>query len=252
MNFETTYRIFPSGDSAMTLDFGNLIDEAINQQVRALFNQFQNSPFPGMIEAVPAYSSITVYYDVFKLIKIIPPGKTVYEWMEEELQKKLQQLLPVDDLPTAIITVPVCYDKKFALDIEEVALLKNIPVGEIIHLHTSNSYRVYMLGFLPGFAYMGEVNEKLAMPRKRQPRQKVEAGSVGIAGKQTGIYPLSSPGGWQIIGQTPLKLFDADKKEPTLLKAGDKVKFISITIHDFYEIQNAPSPFMERGLGGEV
>ena len=125
-------------------------------------------------------------------------------------------------------------------------------VNELIEIHTSKIYRVYMLGFLPGFAYMGEVDEKLEMPRKQQPRQRVEAGSVGIAGKQTGIYPFSSPGGWQIIGQTALKLFDAGKKEPTLLKAGDKVKFISITVNDFYEIQNSPSPFMERGLGGEV
>ena len=108
-----------------------------------------------------------------------------------------------------------------------------------------------MLGFLPGFAYMGEVEERLEIPRRQQPRQKVEAGSVGIAGRQTGIYPLASPGGWQIIGRTPLKLFDADKKEPTLLKAGDIVQFVSITENDFYEIQNSPSAFMESGWGGK-
>jgi|SRR5882724_6005045 len=233
MNYEAPYHIFPLGDSAITVDFGNLIDETINQRVMALFNQLQNSPLPGMIEAVPAYSSLTVYYDVFHLRKLVSSGKTVYEWMEEQLKKKLQQPIPPNDLLTATITVPVCYDKDFALDIEEIATAKNISIDEVIQIHTSKTYRVYMLGFLPGFAYMGEVDEQLEMPRKQQPRQKVEAGSIGIAGKQTGIYPLSSPGGWQIIGQTPLQLFDADKKEPTLLKAGDKVKFISISKDEF-------------------
>ncbi len=252
MNYEPAYRIFSSGDSAITLDFGNLIDESINRRVMALFKLLQNHPLPGMTEAVPAYSSITIYYDVAQLRKKIAHDKTINEWMEEELRKKLQQPLQVDDVSSRTITVPVCYDKEFALDIEEITSIKNISVNELIQIHTSNVYRVYMLGFLPGFAYMGEVNEKLETPRKQQPRQKVEAGSVGIAGKQTGIYPFSSPGGWQIIGRTPLKLFDTNKKEPNLLKAGDDVKFISITIDDFYKIQNSPSPFMERGQGGEV
>jgi inhibitor of KinA len=132
-----------------------------------------------------------------------------------------------------MITIPVCYEKEFALDIEEIATVKNISINELIEIYTSKIYHVYMMGFLPGFAYMGEVDEKLEMPRKQQPRQTVEAGSVGIAGRQTGIYPLASPGGWQIIGRTPLKLFDAEKKEPTLLKAGDKAKFISISKDEF-------------------
>ena len=233
MTYETRYSISPLGDSAITVDFGNVIDETINRQVMALFYQFQNNPLPGMIEAVPAYSSLTVYYDVFQLKKIVTAGKTVYEWTEEQLRKRLQEPLLYNDSATATITIPVCYEKEFASDIEEIARLKNISVDEVIRIHTSKTYRVYMLGFIPGFAYMGEVDEKIEMPRKPQPRQKVEAGSVGIAGKQTGIYPLSSPGGWQIIGQTPLKLFDASKKVPTLLKAGDKVKFISISKDEF-------------------
>lgn len=251
MNYKLPYHIFPLGDSAITVDFGNLIDETINQQVMALFYQFRNKPLPGMIEAVPAYSSITIYYDVVQLRKVIPTDKTVYEWMSEQLQDSVQQPLLVNNLSSRLVTIPVCYKNEFAPDTEELAKLKNISIDDVLRIHTSKTYRVYMLGFLPGFAYMGEVEEKLEIPRRQQPRQKVEAGSVGIAGRQTGIYPLASPGGWQIIGRTPLKLFDADKKEPTLLKAGDIVQFVSITENDFYEIQNSPSAFMESGWGGK-
>ena len=233
MTYELRYSIFPLGDSAIMVDFGNKIDETINEQVMALFCQLRDHPLLGMIEAVPAYSSLTIYYDTFQLSKKIPVDKTVYEWMKEQLQKKLQEPLLNNDSSTTTITIPVCYEKEFGLDIEEIAAIKNISVKELIEIHTSKIYRVYMLGFLPGFAYMGEVDEKIEMPRKQQPRQIVESGSVGIAGKQTGIYPLTSPGGWQIIGQTALKLFDAEKKEPTLLRAGDKVKFISISKDEF-------------------
>lgn len=241
MNNEAPYRIFPLGDSAITVDFGNVIDETINRQVMNMFYHLQQNPLPGMIEAVPAYSSLTVFYDLIYLRKLVAADNTIYGWMEEQLRKIFREPLLINDSETATITIPVCYDKEFALDIEEIAGLKNISVEELIRIHTSKTYRVYMLGFLPGFAYMGEVDEKIEMPRKLQPRQKVEVGSVGIAGKQTGIYPLSSPGGWQLIGRTPLILFDADKNDPTFLKMGDMVKFISITKMDFYEIQNSPS-----------
>lgn len=241
MNYETPYRIFSLGDSAITIDFGNVIDETINRQIMALFYQFQKDPLPGMIEAVPAYSSLTIYYDVFKLRKTIAADKTVYQWMEEELRKKLQEPLLINDSTTATITIPVCYEKEFALDIEETAKVKNISTDELIQVHTSKTYRVYMLGFLPGFAYMGEVNEKIIVPRKQQPRQIVVPGSVGIAGKQTGIYPLAAPGGWQIIGRTPLILFNARMENPALFNAGDTVQFYPITKNDFYEIQNSPS-----------
>jgi inhibitor of KinA len=140
-------------------------------------------------------------------------------------------------LPGSLVTVPVCYDMEFGNDLNYIASQNNISPEEIIHYHTSGIYRVYMLGFLPGFAYMGEVNEKIISPRKQQPVQ-VQAGSVGIAGKQTGIYPFTSPGGWQIIGRTPLTLFDKKNTEqPTIFKAGDKVKFISISKDEFEDIK---------------
>ena len=145
----------------------------------------------------------------------------------------------------ASYTIPVCYDDEFAIDLPWIAEQKNLTREEIVLLHSSRQYHVYMLGFLPGFSYMGEVDERIVVPRKPEPLP-ISAGSVGIAGKQTGIYPLNSPGGWQIIGRTPLKMFNKDNDEPCLLKAGDSVEFYSITIDEFNHIQNTPSP---RGEG---
>ena len=199
------------------------------------------SPLPGMTEAVPAYSSLTVYYDIMAIKKKLPFHQTVFEWMQRQLEERLEQPVQQDQTTGRLLNIPICYDQEFAWDIQQLAETKNISIDEVIQIHTAKQYKVYMLGFLPGFAYMGEVDEKIAMPRKPHP-VNIAAGSVGIAGKQTGIYPLSSPGGWQIIGRTPLKLFDSASDNPTLLKAGDMVQFYSITTNDFYEIQNSPSP----------
>ena len=233
------YRIFSLGDSAITLDFGNVIDEEINQYIIALFYQLKEKPLQGMIEAVPAYSSLTIYYDPFLLQKIIRENKTSCEWITEQLEKRIQLPLEQNENKPSVIKIPVCYDKEFGPDLELIANEKDISIDEVIRIHLSKDYRVYMLGFLPGFSYMGQVDEKIEMPRKTQPRQKVEAGSVGIAGKQTGIYPVASPGGWQIIGRTPLKMFDRSlaNKEKTesicLLHPGDEVMFYSITKDEF-------------------
>jgi inhibitor of KinA len=131
-----------------------------------------------------------------------------------------------------MVRIPVCYDALFAPDLGLLAASKGMTSEEVVQLHQSRPYRVYMLGFLPGFAYLGQVADKLAMPRKQQPVE-VAAGSIGIAGNQTGIYPMVSPGGWHIIGRTPVTLFDSDKENPTLLKPGDTVQFFSISLDEF-------------------
>jgi inhibitor of KinA len=239
------YRIFPLGDTAITIDFGNVIDERINSKVLALFHQLSAEPLPGMIEAVPAYGSLTVYYDVFGISKTGITGKSVFEFMCGQLSERLDQPLKEENEVSRLVTIPVCYEKEFAPDIEYLAKEKNISAEEVIRIHSSKQYRIYLLGFLPGFSYMGEVDEKIAVSRKPQP-VTVAAGSVGIAGKQTGIYPLASPGGWQIIGRTPLILFDAapSKSPPPvggetsedsfcLLHPGDRVQFISISKDEF-------------------
>ena len=229
------YRIFPLGDSAVTVEYCNCIDEAINKEVIARFNQLQQDPLPGMIEIVPAYSSFTIFYDLKTLKNNIQSDKTVFDWMHQQLDERLQQMVQQNQTEPRQINIPVCYEKEFAMDIETLALTKKISVDEVIQLHTSGRYKVYMLGFLPGFAYMGEVDEKISMLRKPQP-VNVITGSVGIAGRQTGIYPMSSPGGWNIIGRTPVKLFNVEKEEPTLLKAGDIVQFYAINKNEFEKI----------------
>jgi inhibitor of KinA len=166
------------------------------------------------------------------LKKKIRPDLTVFEWMKKQLTERLEQPAPQDPVNERILNIPVCYEEEFAMDLQQLAITKNISVDEVIQIHTTRQYKVYMLGFLPGFPYMGEVDEKISMPRKPQP-VNIEAGSVGIAGKQTGIYPLNSPGGWQIIGRTPLRIFDSAGEEPTLLRAGDTVQFYSITKNEF-------------------
>ncbi|HYO22394.1 MAG TPA: 5-oxoprolinase subunit PxpB [Flavisolibacter sp.] len=228
----SAYTIFPLGDSALTIHFGNKIDDQANEKVLQLFTLLQHAS-PLIKDVVPAYSSLTVYYDAAVLHKSKKPAF-------ETIRDMVVPLLETERTLTQRgrrLTIPVCYAKKFAMDIEEMATQKNISVEALIETHTAAKYRVYMIGFLPGFAYMGKVHEKLITPRRKQPRTVVPAGSVGIAGEQTGIYPLSSPGGWNIIGRTPLKLFDANRNEPVFFQPGDEVKFYSITEDEFENYQ---------------
>jgi inhibitor of KinA len=229
------YRIFPLGDTALTIDFGNHIEEEINKQVIALFHHLQQYPVPGMIEAVPAYNTITIHYNVYAIYPKISSAETVFAYEEKQLQKILENPVQNKTAHERLIKIPVCYDHEFATDLNYLAATKHISMEEVIQIHTSKKYKVFMLGFLPGFSYMGEVDEKIAIARKPQP-VNVSAGSVGIAGKQTGIYPFTSPGGWQVIGRTPVRLFDATKEEPTLLSTGDTVQFYPISKNEFEEI----------------
>jgi len=226
------YHIFPLGDSAITVDFGNRISPGLNNAVMKLYHNLAAAPLPGMEGVVPGYSSLTVQYDLLFCAGQCPQGRTVFEWMGELLDLRVRKLDYEEMALSREIIVPVCYDPSFAPDLEALAREKGLSVEEVIYLHSLHPYRVYLLGFLPGFSYLGETDERLAMPRKMQPVQ-VQAGSIGIAGRQTGIYSLSSPGGWQIIGRTPLKLFDKDSDNLTLLKPGDSIKFISIRKDEF-------------------
>jgi inhibitor of KinA len=227
------YTIFPLGDAALMIDFGNCIDEVINRKVLGLFHSLKENPVDGIIELVPAYSSLAVYYDVLLIKKNQPVYKTAYDSLSEVISKRLEQPISEPAISLDILKVPVCYDTEFALDMGELTKTKNISSDEVIRIHTSREYIVYMLGFLPGFTYMAKVDDSIAMPRRVNPRINVEAGSVGIAGYQTGIYPLPSPGGWQIIGRTPLRLFNAGSDSFTLLKPGNKVQFYSISKDEF-------------------
>ena len=241
MNYPFSYRIFPLGDSALTLDFGNSITESVNKEVLSLFHNLQQQPFAGMVELVPAYSSLTIYYNVIALRQIIQKDISAYEWMKKKLEVFLANSTNENENTRQQIRIPVCYDEEFGHDLISISEKINLSKEKIIQLHTGKPYRVFMLGFLPGFPYMGKTDKKIAVARKDEPSM-VMAGSVGIAGRQTGIYPMNSPGGWQIIGRTALKLFDVEKKDPTLLKPGDLVEFYSVSKEEYleqaYESQN--------------
>jgi len=232
MEAHPPYRIFFIGDSVVTIDFGNVIDETINKKAIAIFHHLCEHPLLGMTEVLPAYSSITIYFNVPLLRKKISPQRKVYEWITRELHKLMLNDFQHSPAEEKLVRIPVCYESEFANDLAWIAGTKNISIEEIVRAHSSKTYRVYMLGFLPGFAYMAEVPEEIAVPRKPQPQPTV-AGSVGIAGRQTGVYPLNSPGGWRIIGRTPLQMFDKNKPGLCLLKAGDQVEFYSITLNEF-------------------
>lgn len=221
------------GDAALTINFEDIIQEDINKKVLQLFRQLTIQKLNGVKDIVPAYSSLTIYFDVVAVKQKIINYRTAFEILQADIKKKLTSY-PETGMPfPKTIKIPVCYSEKYALDINDISKEKNLSVDEIIRLHTAKKYRVYMIGFLPGFPYMGIVDEKITMPRKPQPRTNVAAGSVGIAGIQTGIYPLDSPGGWQIIGRTPVKLFNKEKSDPVLLQSGDEIEFYSITEDEF-------------------
>ena len=233
MNTFHPYTIFPLGDAALTVEFGNVIDEEVNRKVLRLFRQLKEQKHPYILDLVPAYSSLTVYYDVLSIYQKKRNEATAFSIMADILEQLSTTTYRTPLPETRIIKVPVCYSTAFGYDLDEIAAIKKCSREEVIRLHTAKNYRVFMLGFLPGFAYMGEVDELLVMPRKEKPRLHVEAGSVGITGRQTGIYPFRSPGGWQILGRTPMKLFNPNQDQPVLFQPGDIVKFYSITEDEF-------------------
>jgi inhibitor of KinA len=234
------YTIQPLGDSGLLIDFGNRMEEATNNVVLQLFQKLNQTPFEGMIEAIPAYSSIAVFYNVDGVRKTIVENQTAYEFVMQKMKQLIQAAHFSNTISGRPIRVPVCYDEAFGVDLVAISEKLKLSVREIICLHTSRSYRVYMLGFLPGFPYMGEVDPKLILPRKNKPA-KVTAGSVGLAGKQTGIYPLDAPGGWQIIGKTPISLFDQKNNIPVSFRAGDQITFYSISKDEFENYQGGNS-----------
>lgn len=232
MNAAAAYEIFPLGDRALTVSFGNRISEALNEAVLSRVVQLRALAIDGIKEVVPAYSSFTVFYDPVAIRPHLAPGKTAYMYLRELVSNTLLKKPSPLESQSRLVRIPVCYDPSVAPDLEIILSEKGLTPEELIDLHTRKVYRVFMLGFLPGFAYMGELDQRLQVPRKRQP-VPTRAGSVGIAGVQTGIYPFASPGGWHIIGNSPVQLFNKYKPSPTLLQAGDRVQFFAIDKYEF-------------------
>lgn len=221
------YKIYPLGESAVTIDFGNIISTELNELIIDLAKHIEKNNFVGYTECIPAYSTLTVFYDLFTT-RNNSDFQTAFETVKNHLENSIKNLSKSSKKKSKIIEIPVSFKKEFAPDLEFVAETNSLKPKDVIEIFLSKTYRVFMLGFLPGFAYMGELDEKISTPRKETPRTNVQKGSVGIAGKQTGIYPLKSPGGWQIIGRTDTNLFNPKNKNPTLFQPGDLVKFIKV------------------------
>jgi len=213
-------RIVPLGDSALLVQLGDEIDSNTNQCVHALAALINHSHFDGVIETVPAYATLLVHYD---------PLILSFGQLKNVLREKMAQIEDNAPRTQKRVDVPVRYGGEYGIDLESVARHCRLSVEEIIRIHSERIYTVFMMGFTPGFPYMGKLDDALITPRLELPRTHVPAGTVAIAGSQTGIYPIASPGGWQLIGWTPLQLFNPDSESPFLFSPGDEVKFIAET-----------------------
>jgi KipI family sensor histidine kinase inhibitor len=223
-------RFLPAGDRAVIVEFANEINEEVNRMIRRLSLALSRHPVPGVQEVVPTYRSLAVYFNPL-----------VIEWSQlVERLKGIQDHLAEFELPPPrTVRVPTLYGGEYGPDLGDVAAHTGLTPEEVVSIHASGTYVVYMLGFTPGFAYLGGMSPRIACPRLANPRERIPAGSVGIAGNQTGIYPIDSPGGWRLIGRTPLKLFDPCADCPTLFRPGDYVQFFPIDEGEYHRIASA-------------
>ena len=221
-------RFLPAGDKALVVELGGSISQEINRRVRSLLLAIETQGVPGIIELVPSYRSVLVYYDPLRLSLV-------------DLEERLADLeLDLEEAPSdmpSVIEVPTVYGGEHGPDLEYVAEHAGLSPAEIIHIHSSTDYVVYMMGFTPGFMYLGGMSEKITTPRLLTPRTAIPAGSVGIAETQTGVYPIESPGGWQLIGRTPIQLFDPRRDPPVLVEVGDYIRFVPVAEEAYHDIQ---------------
>jgi inhibitor of KinA len=236
--------IVPLGDSALIVRvrerFEDAPEETLDEVLRA-FQRIRNAAIPGVIELAPAYTSLSVFFDPITVAKATKTPDKLFGWFATRIRAAVAG--GADPGRTArssrTIEVPVCYDSEFAPDLDHVAEHAKISPIEVIDVHSTGEYRAACIGFVPGFPFLSGLARKLATPRRDVPRKEIPPGSVGIGGAQTGIYPLRSPGGWNLIGRTPLKLFDPAKDPPALLRAGDRVRFRAITREEFEALKQS-------------
>lgn len=219
-----------ASDQTLLVRFGDQIDHETSRQVHLLAGTLRNDPLPGMLNLHPAYCSLLIKFD---------PRRTTHEALERALRERVSSVGQATGAPSRQVEIPVCYDGDFGPDLCALAELRHLTVEDLIRIHSQTTYTVYFLGFVPGFAYLGTVPEAIRVPRLASPRRRVEAGSVGIAGQQTGIYPCPVPGGWQLIGRTPLAMFRTDREPMTLLAGGDEVRFRPISRDEYARIKEA-------------
>ncbi|QRG70091.1 5-oxoprolinase subunit PxpB [Brevibacillus choshinensis] len=231
---------FPLGDSGVVVKLGNEIDQCTHQKIKRLSALLQDEPFPGMVEIVPGYTTVTVYYDPI-LLYDPKGGSTPYERVLGFLNPFIARAQSGEAREPRLVEIPVCYGGEYGPDLEEVARYNGLEPEEVIRIHSGQDYLVHMIGFAPGFPYLGGLDERIATPRRSIPRTAIPQGSVGIGGSQTGVYPIVSPGGWNIIGRTALPLFRPENEPPSLLRAGDLVRFRPISPKDYDEQKEVTS-----------
>ena len=224
-----THTISPVGDSAILISFGDVICPTINRKIQHVIETIHDMKDPAIYELIPAYTSLMIQYDAL-----------AYSYTE--LKSKLEPVLSInidisEEDRVTVVEIPTLYGGDYGPDLSSVASYHNMSEHDVIKIHSGTDYLVYMLGFIPGFAYLGGMNPCIATPRLQAPRQSIPAGSVGIAGEQTGIYPSQSPGGWQIIGRTPVVMYDLERESPSLLSAGQYVRYVPIDEEVFHSIK---------------
>ena len=222
--------ISPVGDCAISIDFGQVIDPKINRHIRQIIEQIKDLQLDGIIELVPTYCALLVQYDALvysssDICRILAPT------LPESVTDSANELVTIVEIPTV-------YGGEFGPDLGFVASYNHLSEAEVVSIHSGTDYLVYMLGFIPGFTYLGGMDPRIATPRLSSPRTLIPAGSVGIAGEQTGTYPSDSPGGWQIIGRTPVTMYDMSKEQAALLQAGDYVRYVSIDENEFHRVKS--------------
>lgn len=222
-------RIVTAGDSSLLVEFGQEISPEINHRIAATVQMIREQHVEGVVDVIPTYCSLLINYD---------PRVVLYD----DIKQRIQSMLKIDVTGSIskkkIYEIPVCYGGEYGPDIQNIADHAGLSVEEVIKIHTSKDYLIYMLGFLPGFTYLGGLDERIHTPRLENPRLKISAGSVGIGGSQTGIYPLDSPGGWQLMGMTPVKTYDPNRAVPILVEAGDYIRFVQVDEAEYLRIKD--------------
>jgi inhibitor of KinA len=233
-------RFTPLGDNALMLEVGDVIDEPTHRRVQEAWRVLAAAPLPGVIELVPAYTTVTLFYDPALAVQAGAAEHDIFEWLVAQVKERLDNPPKMEKAKGRTVEIPVCYGGEFGPDLGLVAKQTKLSPEEVVKRHAKPEYLVYLVGFAPGFPYLGGLPKELETPRHAKPRMVVPPGSVGIGGAQTGIYPLATPGGWNLIGRTPEKIFRPAEHPPVLLRTGDRVKFKAISPEEFAQLEAKP------------